>query len=187
MFQTANDLPLHSLREGAFEATTDRARLDFATIHELLVTRYWAKNTSREQIERQTRYSTFAFGLYQLEDLPALPEQTRSFKAPKWKQERERLPLLPEQAPRQVGFCRVVSDLTRFAYLADVVVAPQLQGFGLGKLLMRCVYSHPELIEVRLHCLRTDDAHNLYTQYGFRALGHPDLWMERKKLDSKWR
>src|SRR5438105_1709892 len=36
----------------------------------------------------------------------------------------------------QVGFARVLSDLTRFAYICDVYIRPDAQGQGLGKLLM---------------------------------------------------
>jgi GNAT superfamily N-acetyltransferase len=175
----------HELRAGAFEASSNRTRLDLPLVHELLRTRYWAQEITLQQVERQTAFSTLAFGLYQIEALPELPPPSSRHHLPPDRV--ETFPLLRETYPRQVGFCRVVSDLTRFAYLADVVVAPQLQGRGLGKLLLDCVYSHPELVDVRLHCLRTDDAHTLYQQFGFRALGRAYMWMEKRKPAGRWR
>ena len=37
------------------------------------------------------------------------------------------------QDGRQVGFCRVISDRTRFAYLLDVVVAEDCRRQGVGR------------------------------------------------------
>ncbi|HKX30390.1 MAG TPA: GNAT family N-acetyltransferase, partial [Blastocatellia bacterium] len=45
----------------------------------------------------------------------------------------------------QVGFARVISDLTTFAYLADVFILESHRGRGLSKLLMREIMSHPDL------------------------------------------
>src|SRR6185312_9128704 len=45
----------------------------------------------------------------------------------------------------QVGFARVVTDRTTFAYLADVFVLPEHRGRGLSKRLMQAVRSHPHL------------------------------------------
>lgn len=78
----------------------------------------------------------------------------------------------------QVGFARVVSDFTTFAYLADVYVLESHQGKGLGKRLISAVMSHPELQGLRRVMLSTHDAHGLYRQFGFSALGHPEKLME---------
>src|SRR5262245_42256434 len=46
---------------------------------------------------------------------------------------------------RQVGFARVISDYATVAYLGDVFVVQEFRGRGLGKWLMECVMSHPDL------------------------------------------
>jgi GNAT superfamily N-acetyltransferase len=82
--------------------------------------------------------------------------------------------------PRQVGFARVISDRATFAYVADVFVLPSHRGRGIGKAIMGCITSHPELQNLRLWTLFTRDAHGLYRQYGFRESCYPDRLMERR-------
>jgi nitroimidazol reductase NimA-like FMN-containing flavoprotein (pyridoxamine 5'-phosphate oxidase superfamily)/GNAT superfamily N-acetyltransferase len=67
----------------------------------------------------------------------------------------------------QLGFARVVTDLSRFAYLADVFVVPQARGQGLGKLLIAHILEHPDLRPVERWLLGTADAHGLYERFGF--------------------
>ncbi len=86
---------------------------------------------------------------------------------------------------RQVGFARVVTDYATFAWLCDVFVLPEERGAGLGKWLVECVVSHPDIQPLRRLLLATRDAHELYRQYGgFTPLGSPDRWMERIKDNS---
>jgi GNAT superfamily N-acetyltransferase len=80
----------------------------------------------------------------------------------------------------QVGFARIVTDRATFAYLADVFVLEGYRGRGLGKWLMEVVLSHPDLRDLRRWMLATADAHGLYRGYGFRELGSPEIFMERK-------
>ena len=80
---------------------------------------------------------------------------------------------------RQIGFARVISDYTTFAFLADVFVLPGYRGRGLGKWLIECVVSHPDLRGLRRWLLATRDAHGLYRQFGFTALKSPEVFMER--------
>lgn len=67
---------------------------------------------------------------------------------------------------KQVGFARIVSDYSCFAWLCDVYIDPSVRGKGLGKFLMSCVKEHPST-NVRMTILATKDAHGLYEQYGF--------------------
>jgi GNAT superfamily N-acetyltransferase len=78
----------------------------------------------------------------------------------------------------QVGFARVITDYSTFAYLADVFVVPSHRGRGLGKLLIECVLKHPDLQGLRRWMLATRDAHELYGQFGFAPLSHPERFME---------
>jgi GNAT superfamily N-acetyltransferase len=72
---------------------------------------------------------------------------------------------------RQIGFCRVVSDGFRVAYLADVYVLPGYRGRGLGTELIReAVENGPHANCVWL--LHTRDAHDLYERFGFARGSH---------------
>ena len=79
---------------------------------------------------------------------------------------------------KQIGLARVISDYATYAYLADVYVLEDYRGQGLGKWLMACVMSHPDLQGLRRWSLATRDAHGLYRQYGFAELVRPERWME---------
>jgi GNAT superfamily N-acetyltransferase len=79
----------------------------------------------------------------------------------------------------QVGLARVVTDRATVAYLADVFVLPEHRGRGLSKWLMEVVIAHPDLQGLRRFLLNTRDAHGLYRQFGFAALGAPEWAMER--------
>jgi GNAT superfamily N-acetyltransferase len=78
---------------------------------------------------------------------------------------------------RQVAFARVVSDRAVFAYLMDVFVIPECRGQGISKVLLRTVLSHPDLQNLRVFLLATQDAHGLYSQFGFRPLAEPHRWL----------
>lgn len=84
---------------------------------------------------------------------------------------------------RQIGFARVVTDRATIAYLGDVFVLPEFQGKGLGRWLVECVMSHPDLQGLRRWILVTRDAHELYEQFGFRRLARPEGFMELHNPD----
>lgn len=70
----------------------------------------------------------------------------------------------------QVGFARAVSDGVGFAYLADVFVLAEHRGHGLGKRLMQLMIEDGPGRDMRW-TLFTDDAHDLYRQFGFAEPG----------------
>lgn len=76
----------------------------------------------------------------------------------------------------QVGFARVVSDWSRFAYLADVFVIETERGQGLGKQLTHFTLDHPKVAKVSRVLLGTLDAHSLYERFGF-VKAPPDRYM----------
>ena len=82
------------------------------------------------------------------------------------------------ESDQLIGFARVISDRATIAYLGDVFVQPEFRGRGLGKWLVQCVMSHPELKGLRRWILVTRDAHDLYAPLGFRPLAHADRYME---------
>lgn len=66
----------------------------------------------------------------------------------------------------QIGFGRVVTDYSVFAWIADIIIDPEFRGLGLGKFLMETIINHP-LVPKNLQLLKTKDAHGLYEQFGF--------------------
>ncbi len=78
----------------------------------------------------------------------------------------------------QVGFARVVTDFATYAYLSDVFVLESHRGKGLSKWLVQEIIDHPELQGLRRFTLVTKDAHKLYSQFGFKSLSSPELFME---------
>jgi len=87
----------------------------------------------------------------------------------------------------QIGFARTVTDRATYAYLADVYVEADHRGHGLGKFLMSCVMTHPELQGLRRWALATADAHGLYERHGFAppAVPHIHLFIEHSP-DELW-
>src|ERR1700736_6608636 len=83
----------------------------------------------------------------------------------------------------QIGFARIVTDKSTFALLADLFILEAHRGKGLSKWLMRCVVEHEELQGLRRLLLLTSDAHGLYRQFGFEALGNPSRFMEVLRQD----
>lgn len=83
---------------------------------------------------------------------------------------------------RQVGFARVVTDHTTFAYLADVFILPPERGQGLGRWLVETILGHPELQGLRRWLLGTRDAQGLYRRCGFAEPAPPFAFMERLDL-----
>ena len=77
------------------------------------------------------------------------------------------------QAGEQVGFGRVITDYTTFAWLTDVFIIDEYRGKGLSVFLMNCILDHPELQILRRWLLGTDHAHGLYRKYGFEDIGSP--------------
>jgi GNAT superfamily N-acetyltransferase len=78
---------------------------------------------------------------------------------------------------RQIGFARVVSDYTTFAWLCDVFILEEYRGQGIGKWLMETVITHADLQGLKRWMLATCDAHGLYRQFGFTPIENPERWM----------
>jgi GNAT superfamily N-acetyltransferase len=77
----------------------------------------------------------------------------------------------------QVGFARWITDTATFAYLADVYVEEKYRGLGLSKKLMSLMLFHKDLQGLRRYQLATQDAHGLYSQFGFKPLEEPENQM----------
>jgi GNAT superfamily N-acetyltransferase len=133
-----------------YEITTAPERFDLDAIHAYLSRSYWSPGVPRERVARAVQHS-LGFALLHHTEAGTV---------------------------EQVGFARVVSDFTSFAYLCDVYVLEAQQGRGLGKRLIAAVAAHPDLQGLRRFMLATADAHGLYAQFGFQPLGKPERFME---------
>jgi GNAT superfamily N-acetyltransferase len=136
-----------------FEINDDQRHLDFALIHRWLTETYWSPGISRLKVEQAARHSAIVIGAY----VGSAPQK------------------------RQVGYCRVVSDRTRFAWLADVYVDPICRGHGLGQAIVGFALHHPELADVHNWLLGTKDAHGVYAKLGFAELAEPHRFMQLKR------
>ena len=83
-----------------------------------------------------------------------------------------------ESSGSQVGFARLITDKATFAYLADVFILESHRGIGLSKWLVKTIVEHPDLQGLRRMVLATRDAHDLYSQYGFKPIENPEILMQ---------
>lgn len=74
----------------------------------------------------------------------------------------------------QAGFGRIVTDITRFAWMSDVYILPVHRGNSLGKWLVETMVNDPTLASVTRIMLSTNDAHSLYERHGFKVIGNDD-------------
>ena len=79
---------------------------------------------------------------------------------------------------KQIGFARVVTDYSTFAWIADVFIMEKHRGRGYSKRLLQNILSFPELKNLKRWILATKDAHALYNKFGFQQLKNPERFME---------
>ena len=79
----------------------------------------------------------------------------------------------------QIGFARVITDYTFFAWLADVFILPSHHREGYGEFLMNNILNYEQLKEIKRWRLATRDAHEFYAKFGFFKTQHPDRLMKR--------
>src|SRR5690606_23388256 len=70
----------------------------------------------------------------------------------------------------QIGFARLITDYSIFAYLADVYIEEAHRGKGLSKKLVAIIMDEEWVQSLRRLFLATLDAHSLYARYGFASL-----------------
>lgn len=140
----------HEVRDGEFAVSDDPGWIDESVVHGFLKRSHWAADIPIETQRLAMRHS-LNFSICH-----APQDGVRSM----------------------VGYGRVVTDHSTFAYLCDVFVLEEHRGRGLSVLLMHCVMSHPELQGLRRFVLSTKDAHGLYERYGFGAVKYPERYME---------
>jgi GNAT superfamily N-acetyltransferase len=85
------------------------------------------------------------------------------------------------KSTEQIGYARVISDKTRFAYILDVIVDERYRKQGIGQMMIKTILQHTALKEVYQWTLITKDAHGVYSKLGFKPIEHPEKWMEIRK------
>ena len=73
----------------------------------------------------------------------------------------------------------MVTDHATFAWLADVWVAEEARGEGIGRRMVRWFLDHPDFAGIRRFALVTADAHGVYAALGYHPPLRPDRYMER--------
>lgn len=86
-----------------------------------------------------------------------------------------------DQDDHLVGFARVITDYTVFAYLLDLFILESHRNRGLGKSLVDHIVNHEAFKNIRWR-LDTKDAHELYRKFGFREPEFPEKIMEKRKV-----
>lgn len=79
---------------------------------------------------------------------------------------------------KQIGYARLITDYTTFAYLADVYVVEEHRNRGLSKKMMSLILEQEWVKKLRRIMLATLDAHDLYKQFGFVQPAFPERFME---------
>lgn len=79
-----------------------------------------------------------------------------------------------------VGFARVITDLTTYGYLTDVVIDEGRRGQGLGRWLVECILAHPNLQGLRRVSLVTLNAQTLYQPFGFETNAGTLTYIEKR-------
>ncbi len=82
---------------------------------------------------------------------------------------------------RLVGFGRATSDQIYRAVLWDIVVADDLQGKGLGRLVIQALLASPEIKKVERIYLMTTNSSNFYKQLGFHECNEQSLLIKKKQ------
>ena len=126
---------IHRWTDGDYSVTTDPAAVDLDMIFRFLIE------------------ESYWWGGRPREALEHVVESSRPYT------------LLHDPTGAAVGFARVVTDGSWFAWIGDVLVLSEHRG-GRGQFLMRCVME--DLEPVRRVSLGTRDAQNLYARFGFR-------------------
>ncbi len=145
-------LPTMTQTHHSYTIEDGLAHVDFERVQVWLASTYWSPNVDRAKVERAARHSALVVGAYGA-------------------------PSAKGGKPEQVGYLRVVSDQTTFAWVCDVYVSEPHRGAGLARAMVGFAQAHPDLQGLRRWLLATLDAHAVYAGVGFEPLKNPERWM----------
>jgi len=74
----------------------------------------------------------------------------------------------------QIGFARIITDQTTFAYICDVFILEQHRKKGNAQKLMKAILSDNLFVEIKRWYLITKDAQSLYKKFGFVEHTNPE-------------
>ncbi len=89
-----------------------------------------------------------------------------------------------ESTGDQIGFARLVTDYSRFAYLCDVFVLNDYQGKGIAQWMIQALMDHDDVKTVGHWTLATKDAHSLYAKLGFEPAN--ERYMMMRRSSERW-
>ncbi len=83
-----------------------------------------------------------------------------------------------------IGFGRVISDYTTYAYVCDIIIHPHHRRKGLGKILFSSIMQHPDLKGLKTWSLRTTaEARKIYEEKGFKIAKQPETQLEINDIE----
>ena len=126
------------------------ANMDFAAVAAMLSKAVWSIGISEAEVRHGAENSALVVGAF----------------------------LGAAQGGAQIGYARIISDKTRFAYFTDVYVEEPYRGLGIGKRMSVHILEHPELKLVYQWLLVTGTAHEFYRDLGFTSLSRPNDTLE---------
>jgi ribosomal protein S18 acetylase RimI-like enzyme len=82
-----------------------------------------------------------------------------------------------------VGFGRVISDFTTYAYVCDVIIDEGHRHHGLATKMLDAMFLHPSLQNLKTWSLKTtDEARKIYQKKGFRVVAPAESQLELDDL-----
>lgn len=83
-----------------------------------------------------------------------------------------------------VGFGRVITDYTTYAYVCDIVIDIKYRKIGLANALFSAIKNHSDLQGLKTWALRTSpEAKTIYERYGFKIILDPETQLEINDLE----
>ncbi|MFI0937297.1 GNAT family N-acetyltransferase [Streptomyces sp. NPDC021020] len=132
---------------GGYEISADPARIDAARVHAWLSEDAYWARGRTREKQDAAMAGSLNFGVYD------------------------------SASGEQCAYARVVTDMTTFAWLCDVYVAPAARGKGLGTALVAAIRDHLAPYGLRRLMLATADAQGVYAKVGFTPIENPEQWM----------
>jgi len=84
-----------------------------------------------------------------------------------------------ESDKKLIGFARVITDYTTYAYMVDVAIDVTHRRKGIATELVKTIMSHPELQGLRTWTLRsTEEARKIYEALGFQIIKNHETQLE---------
>lgn len=134
--------------KGNYRISDNVEEIDFKQVRDMLKDAFWSKDISIKEVKKGANNSALVIAAYD-----------------------------KDASHKIVGYLRVISDKTRFAYILDVYVDEKQRNRGIGKAMMKFTLDHPILKDVYQWVLTTSNARDFYASLGFQSLQGKNKWM----------